>query len=174
MKIHLKKLTEEDSEELFQFELKNRHFFEQMIPGRGDDYYQYESFSDNQRVLLQEQTDEKCFFYLVKNNQADIIGRVNIIDLDVEGTVSIGYRIGESFTGQGIAKEAVRLVIEKAMDIPEIKTIIGKTTTNHLSSQRVLERNGFILEPETNQDTYTNSLGETYDFVQFRLDLQKL
>ena len=44
MKIQLKACTALDAEELYVFELKNRTYFEQSIPSRGDDYYMPEIF----------------------------------------------------------------------------------------------------------------------------------
>lgn len=38
----LVKLQEKHFEKLFKFELENRGYFEEMVPSRGDDYYNLE------------------------------------------------------------------------------------------------------------------------------------
>lgn len=42
--IMLVKLQEKHFEKLFKFELENRGYFEEMVPSRGDDYYDLETF----------------------------------------------------------------------------------------------------------------------------------
>ncbi|WP_260682018.1 GNAT family N-acetyltransferase [Alkalicoccobacillus porphyridii] len=170
--MYLSKLSEGDAEELFQFESINRAFFEQMIPSRGDLYYEYETFYSYHLQLLEEQKNEQCLFYLMRNTDSHIVGRVNLIDLDEEGMMSIGYRIGELFIGKGMATEAVRLIIEKAAAHPKVKRISGKTTENNIPSQKVLERNGFILTAADEDNFYTNDRGESFRFVQYILDVE--
>ncbi|WP_306798788.1 hypothetical protein [Oceanobacillus saliphilus] len=43
MNIAIKKL-QEDLEKLFEFEIENRAYFEEMVPSREDDYYNFEIF----------------------------------------------------------------------------------------------------------------------------------
>lgn len=100
--IYLSLLTEQEGPALYQFELKNREYFEKMIPGRGDDYYQYENFCESHRVLLKEQDEQRSYFYLVKNEAGDIVGRVNIVDINVEGVGAVGYRMARSVAGQAL------------------------------------------------------------------------
>lgn len=45
MDILIEKLSESDFENLFDFELENRDYFEEMVPGRGEDYYHLETFT---------------------------------------------------------------------------------------------------------------------------------
>lgn len=44
MDIIIEKLQYADAENLFEFELENRDYFEEMVPSRGDDYYNFETF----------------------------------------------------------------------------------------------------------------------------------
>ncbi|HSJ39142.1 MAG TPA: hypothetical protein VK945_13120 [Planococcus sp. (in: firmicutes)] len=55
MEISLELLQEKDAQDLFDFEMKNREFFEKMVPGRGDSNYTWETFMERHRDLLAEQ-----------------------------------------------------------------------------------------------------------------------
>lgn len=168
--LHITKLTVEDAEELYQFEAENRSFFEKMIPSRGDAYYDYDTFYAQHLQILEE---DRCYFYLMRHGDSDIIGRVNLIDLDEEGIVTIGYRIGERFAGRGLAKEAVRLAISEAKANSKVKLITAKTTNNNVASQKVLERNGFSRKDGVCDDFYTNKHGETYAFIHYLLSVNE-
>lgn len=142
MTISLSLLQAEDAEDLFDFEVQNRQFFEQMVPGRGDDYYAWETFLERHRDLLNEQEDGLSQFYLVKDGTGKIAGRMNLIDIDKEKSVAeIGFRIGEAHVGKGIANSALKELLGAALPVKQIR---AKTTTVNIASQKVLEKNGFI------------------------------
>jgi len=82
MDITLEKLHSTDAEKLFAFELNNRTFFEEMVPTRGDKYYNFEFFQSSFESLLDEQTQGSSYFYLIKDRNASIIGRVNLVDVE--------------------------------------------------------------------------------------------
>ena len=65
---------------------------------------------------------------------------------EVDGSVEIGYGIIPSQQKQGFATCAVELLIKEAFSGGEIKTVIAHTVLSNYSSQRVLEKNGFIKE----------------------------
>ena len=142
MKISLSLLQESDAEELYEFEVQNRRFFEKMVPSRGDGYYTWETFVERHRDLLDEQANGLSQFYLVKDEEGKIAGRINLIDIDKENSVAeIGFRIGEVHVGKGIGKNALRLLLEAPL---AVKQIAAKTTTVNIASQKVLEKSGFI------------------------------
>jgi len=134
-------LQEFDARELFKFELKNRQFFEQMVPNRGDDYYNFEIFTLRHQELLREQECGLSNFYLIKNNAGEIIGRINLVDMDkINSIAEIGFRVGADYTGKGIGNLALKLLLKTDLNVRQIR---GKTTTVNFASQKVLEKNGF-------------------------------
>lgn len=141
MDISINRLQERDAEELFKFETDNRLFFEEMTPGRGDEYFKFETFKVRHRELLAEQQDGKSKFYLIKDRSGDIVGRINLIDIDIINNVAeVGYRVGKDYLGKGIGTEALNQLLKTELNIKKIK---GKTTNNNIASQRVLEKSGF-------------------------------
>jgi RimJ/RimL family protein N-acetyltransferase len=61
----------------------------------------------------------------------------------VDGRVEIGYGVIPSHQKRGFATEAVRLLLEEAFSIAEIKVVVAHTNPSNRSSQRVLEKNEF-------------------------------
>lgn len=142
MEITLDLLEEKDAQALFHFETENRAFFEQQVPSRGDSYYTWETFLERHRDLLAEQVCGRCRFYLVRDSEGKIAGRLNLVDIDeAAGTAEIGFRMGESFGGKGIGSHALSLLLSTDSAVDKI---YAKTTTVNKSSQRVLEKNGFV------------------------------
>ncbi|MFJ7733166.1 GNAT family N-acetyltransferase [Lysinibacillus sp. NPDC097231] len=163
MDISIHKLQECDEQELFIFEKENRLFFEQMVPSRGEDYYSFETFKERHRELLTEQRERKSIFYLIRDNLGNIVGRINLVDIDATNhCAEIGYRVGEEYGGKGIGARALKLLIESESNIKKIK---AKTTTNNIASQRVLEKNGF--KPVCISDEVFEMNGQNLKFIHY-------
>lgn len=141
MKISIKLLKETDAGELFKFESENRRFFELMVPSRGDDYYQFETFTIRHQQLIKEQEDGLSKFYLIKNDTEEILGRINLVDIDHKNNIAdIGFRVGEEHVGNGIGNQALNLLLDTSLIVKKIR---GKTTSVNHASQKVLEKNNF-------------------------------
>lgn len=61
----------------------------------------------------------------------------------VDSKVEIGYGVIPSQQKRGFATEAVKLLLQEAFSITEIKVVIAHTDPLNRSSQRVLEKNEF-------------------------------
>lgn len=164
--IAIKKLQEEDFEKLYEFELENRAYFEQIVPGRGDDYYNYEIFKQRNKALIDEQNQGLSYFFLIKNKEDKVLGRMNLVDIDKsKGFGHIGYRVGKAYTGKGIASRALKLLLEKTTELG-IRQILAKTTTNNKASQKVLEKSGF--QHIATEDEEFNMNGQLVSFVYYK------
>ncbi|PKR76750.1 GNAT family N-acetyltransferase [Halalkalibacillus sediminis] len=162
MKFSIEKLSPQDAEQLYQFELENRHFFEKMVPSRGEDYFQWETFQERHSSLLEEQASGESHFYLLKEGDV-ILGRLNLtIDLETK-TGDLGYRVGESFTGKGVAVGALKLLLEN-VNRKDVERINARTTSNNIASQKVLEKNGFVRMGEGESFEMN---GENVTFIHF-------
>jgi len=166
LELSLKKLCIRDAEALFDFELKNKEFFEKMVPTRGEDYYKYDVFLSRLELLLDEQEQGISYFYLIKDELDTILGRMNVVDIEESSSIGyLGYRVGQEHTGKGIASKALKLLVEELSDEGNIKEINAKTTTNNIASQRVLERNKFVQNAISDETIEMN--GEKLKFVYY-------
>ncbi|MCM3323464.1 GNAT family N-acetyltransferase [Cytobacillus kochii] len=144
MTYRLTRLSNDDAKELFKFEKVNKQFFEKSVPPRPVSYEIYEQFLQVLIGLLEEQAENKSLFYLIKNETDEIVGRINIVDIDWrEKKGYLGYRIGEAYTGKGIATHALQILLQQNK---EINHLLAKTTKDNISSQKVLERNDFGMQ----------------------------
>ncbi|WP_342745619.1 GNAT family N-acetyltransferase [Virgibacillus proomii] len=159
--IKLKLLQPEDAEALLKFEAENRAFFETMVPSRGDEYYHIPNFLVRHEALLEDQSEGRASFYLIKDSH-NILGRINIVDLNDNRKVGhLGYRIGKIHTGKGVATQALSLLLKDSI-ATSLRQLHAKTTMNNISSQKVLQKNGFIHEK-----TEKNSFEMYGEFVKF-------
>ncbi|MBU9722839.1 MULTISPECIES: GNAT family N-acetyltransferase [Bacillaceae] len=145
MNIKIEQLQALDAVDLFQFELENREFFEKMVPGRGDDYYNFEIFQTRHQALLDEQAQGISYFYLIKELEGAILGRMNLVDIDESQQQKLGhlgYRVGKSHTGKGVANKGLKLFLE-TMRQQGVGQILAKTTSDNIASQKVLTKNDF-------------------------------
>lgn len=164
--LHISLLKESDAKDLLQFELENRRYFAASISDRGDDY-----FSNFQTILannIEEQNRGECQYYLARNSSGDIIGRVNLFSIGMQGnlrTASLGYRFGEVFCGKGYATLAVSLVCEKAKYELNIHQLKAMVSVQNVASQRVLEKSEFMIVDGT--PTHFVSNGKTVQAIHY-------
>lgn len=103
--------------------------------------------------------------YPVTLKDSTYIGYVQAVPSD-DGTWEIGYHIGENYTKQGYATEAVTAflpVIMKQIGITEMK---GICLADNLASAKVMERCGFIKLYE-GKDNYQGEEREICKFVYY-------
>ncbi|GLC89389.1 GNAT family N-acetyltransferase [Lysinibacillus piscis] len=160
----IEKLQQTDTQQLYEFELENRDYFEQLVPSRGQDYYHFDNFLIQHATLLEEQAQGQALYYLIKDHNGFIMGRLNVVDID-GNTAHIGYRIAEAYSGQGIASQALALLLT-TIHQQGIQQLLAKTTNNNIASQKILEKNGFQLI-ETNEDTFEMH-GQPLHFVYYQ------
>ncbi|MDX8363362.1 GNAT family N-acetyltransferase [Cytobacillus sp. IB215316] len=165
MDILIEQLDVTDAHNLYKFELQNREFFEEMVPSRGDDYYGLEVFKKRHETLLEEQAQGSSYFYLIKSTDGSIVGRINLVDIDKSQKIGhLGHRVGQLYTRKGVAKKAVKLLLEKLTD-QDIIQVKAKTTTNNIASQKVLEKNGFKHSKSYDEESEMN--GQKLNFVYY-------
>lgn len=143
--LHICPPTESDAEALLAFELSNRAYFEQAVQAREPAYYSLEGV---QRAIAEAQADrdnDKAYQYLAKLDDA-IVGRVNLTAVARRyfNKAVIGYRLGQAFTGRGLASQAVDLALKQAFGQLDLWRVEAVVRPDNIGSVRVLERNGFV------------------------------
>lgn len=138
----LERLRADHAPALLAFERENREYFARTISDRGDAYFA--EFASFHRARLAEQDAGVCHFHLVLDDQGELVGRVNLVDVD-DGDAELGYRIGERAAGRGVATAAVREVCRLAATAYRLSTLTAVTTLDNRASRTVLGRNGFTV-----------------------------
>lgn len=136
-----------------------------MVPGRPEAYFTYEGYHSIHEDLLKEQEEGISFFYLIKSTDNNILGRINIVDINQNShSGQIGYRIGENHSGKGVATQAMAMFLNEISSLPVFE-LYAKTTTNNKGSQIVLERNNFTRVFTTSETVMLN--GANLNFVHY-------
>lgn len=145
MNITIQSVSEKDYEEIYQFENRNKAFFEQMLPPRSEAYYQYDTFKAIMEKLQIEQNEGQYHMYIIRNEKDAFVGRINL-QISVSEKIKsadLGYRMDYEEQGNGYASEAIALVLRVAFEDLMIYKVTAGTAKNNAASQKVLEKNGF-------------------------------
>lgn len=88
----------------------------------------------------------------------------NLMCYLLEGEREVGYWIGKSYWGKGIATRALKLFLEQFTERP----LFARAAKDNAASLRVLEKCGFI--PYAEERSYANARGEEIEEVLLRLE----
>jgi ribosomal-protein-alanine N-acetyltransferase len=136
----LERLRADHADALLAFERANRAYFARSVPDRGDAYFA--GFPARHQALLAEQDAGLCHFHVVLDEAGELIGRVNLVDV-ADSQAELGYRIGESAAGRGVATASVRELCRLAATTYGLVSLSAVTTLDNPASRTVLRRNGF-------------------------------
>lgn len=170
--IYIKPLELSDLQDLYEFEITNRSFFERIGFGRGDSYYDLTCFSTILNELVEEQEKNLHYMYLVKDHSDKIVGRINLVSVvrGIFNKAELGYRIDEAHQGMGYATKAVKLVLDEAERIHKLHRIEAGTSPDNIGSQIVLIKNGFQFTGRNNKYIYKNGKWNDSIFFEKILD----
>ena len=79
-----------------------------------------------------------------QNNQ--VMGVVTLVPRPRQRMVELGYWLGLSFWGRGLATEVVRQALRVGFEQAGYHHFLAEVVASHASSIRVLEKNGFKLQ----------------------------
>lgn len=137
-------LRKQDASQLWAFETQHRAYFESWINARASDFYTPEGFDRALQTALQQQAAEQAFHYLIWQG-GELAGRINLTQVRQAHfhSATLGYRIAPSHSGQGLASEAVRAVMQQAFHTHGLQRLEATARPENPASIRVLEKNGF-------------------------------
>ncbi|HET6147930.1 MAG TPA: GNAT family N-acetyltransferase [Polyangia bacterium] len=90
-------------------------------------------------------------FFLHRLEDDVVVGEIGG-GLVAAGVVEIGYAVVASCWGRGYATEAVRALLQRAVAVPGLARIIAHAPLDRPASGRVLEKAGFALVGEEQDD----------------------
>lgn len=147
--VRLERLRADHADVLLAFERENREFFARSVPDRGDAYFT--QFASRHEALLAEQDTGAIHFHLVLDGYGALVGRANLVDVR-DGAAEVGYRVGASAAGRGVATAAVAELCRLAAGSYGLSTLTALTSPDNPASAAVLRKNGFTAVEEIDID----------------------
>ncbi|MGI9604093.1 MAG: GNAT family N-acetyltransferase [Acidimicrobiales bacterium] len=106
---------------------------------------------------LGEQFREGPVLVVSERSTADVIGLMLLFEDRVgpSGPVvlRLGYLLAESCWGQGYASELIGGFVGMCRSQSDIGSVAGGVARTNHASRRVLEKNGFVAEPQSDDDS---------------------
>ena len=93
------------------------------------------------------ESTEGPFVYPALKKDGTYVGYVQAVPLE-EGGTEIGYHIGEAYTKQGYATEAVKAFLPVILDKMNLTQMAGVCLAENLASVKVMEKSGFVKQYE--------------------------
>jgi ribosomal-protein-alanine N-acetyltransferase len=124
---------------------KNREFLAPWEPTREERYSTVEAQLELIEAALDRAARALSLPHVILDEDGAVQGRITLNNI-VRGpfqSCSVGYWLGESANGRGLATKAVASVKQIAFRMLGLHRIEAGTLRRNLRSQRVLERNGF-------------------------------
>ncbi len=125
------------------FELANRAYFATFISDRGDAFFEH--FDESFNALLAEQDAGTCVLHVLVDENAEVLGRFNLVDL-ADGTAELGYRVAQHVAGHGVATATVQELCHRAAARYGLRALRAATTFDNVASQKVLTKAGFARD----------------------------
>jgi [ribosomal protein S5]-alanine N-acetyltransferase len=128
------------AEALERFERANREFFARHVSDRGDDYF--EQFEQRLAPLVDDNRSGRSLCFVLVGSNDDVVGRVNLYDIDRPELAELGFRVAKSAQGKGVATRGVRAALRVAR-ARGVRSVVARAATTNIASQHVLEKCGF-------------------------------
>lgn len=136
-------LNENHRDQLFEFEVQNRNWFESLIAPRGDAFYSRTGVISHIAEISNLYRMGKTL-PLVLLEEGKIVARANVKKVSLRNkTAEVGYRVSEQYTGNGIGSyclsELIRLSRLKIGNL-QLNAIVLE---NNPASRHILEKHSF-------------------------------
>ena len=97
--------------------------------------------------------------FLVHRSDDDVVvGEIGGAFVDERGSIEVGYAIVESQRNRGYATAAIEALVTKARAASEVRRILAHTPLERPQSGRVLEKAGFSMVRETDDEDEAGNL----------------
>jgi RimJ/RimL family protein N-acetyltransferase len=90
-----------------------------------------------------------------------VVGGIGFHGPPRDGVVEVGYGVVPEVRQQGVATEALRMILEVAAGFEQVRRVCGRTAPDNLASQRVMLAAGLKL------------VGRDPDFLHYEIDIRE-
>lgn len=166
----LRTLKEEDASDLATLVYRNRHYWSIYEPRHQDSYFTAAVQREKILESLHNMKNQREFSYGIYHSVSHaLIGHISMYSVKrlPFSSAFIGYSIDENYVGQGIATEAVQLVVKHGMEVVGLHRIEAYVSPRNIGSIRVLEKAKLQREGLLRQLLFIN--GEWEDHYLYAL-----
>lgn len=136
-------LSKHHLNQLLNFELENRAWFESFIEPRDNAFYSEQGVCEHIDAEIDKVNSGAAFCgLLIKDN--DIVARANLRDI-CANKAFVGYRVSKRFTSQGYASFCLASLIKIAKIEFDVQYLEAKVLENNPVSKHVLLKQGFEI-----------------------------
>lgn len=82
---------------------------------------------------------------IIERSSRRFVGSINFKGAPVDGEAEIGYGIDAPYRGRGFMSESVGAFVGWGRGRADLRVIVAETLNDNFASQRVLEKNGFVV-----------------------------
>ncbi|PWB31396.1 GNAT family N-acetyltransferase [Pseudomonas sp. SDI] len=145
----VRELRSTDAPALLAFEIQNRAWFEAHVDARPPAFYSAQGVVEHIDGYLTYFARGVWHPFVIEDASGAIVARANLKSIDArQCCAEVGYRVGQSVCGQGLATLALRHLIREARQRWQLTQLLAYVFKDNLGSCKVLERCGFLLELE--------------------------
>ncbi len=102
------------------------------------------------------ETPAEWFGYLVVEGETqETAGVCSFKGPPADGVLELAFYTFPGFEGRGIATEMTRFLLERARQLPKVKSVIAYTSPDNSTAAHILEKTGFRFTGEERDDTLT-------------------
>ena len=143
--MYIRDLEMGDADNLLEFELENRVWFEEFMTARPKGFYGLAAVREHIRAHLIARQRGRFHGCVVLGEEGKIIARANLREIVLsQGIADVGYRVGQAHVGRGVASAATRYLMALAYEEWRLKQLRAYVIVDNVASCRVLEKNGFV------------------------------
>ena len=156
---YLRTFTERDAFELASLLSRNKYFWSQFEPLHREEFYtveaQHKKIIESLQMLAMRREYSLGIFDYRTNT---LIGHISLYAIKrvPYSSAFIGYSMDQSYTGRGIASEAVQLMLQLAFQTLQLHRVEAYIAPDNIASIRVIEKNGFQREGLLRKLLYIN------------------
>ena len=102
------------------------------------------------------ETPAEWFGYLVVEGATqETVGVASFKGPPVDGALELAFYTFPGFEGRGIATEMVRFLLQRARELPKVKSVIAYTAPDNSTAAHILEKLAFRFTGEERDQTLT-------------------
>ena len=164
--VFLRQLRAEDAPSLLELRLADRDFLADFEPHRQPSYF---TRSGQAAEIAADEVDDRAggghAFGIFRTEDERLAGRVRLSNV-VRGAwhnATLGYFVARSYSGRGVATEAVGLTLGFAFEEASLHRVQAGVMPHNHASRRVLEKNGFRLEGRAERYLFIGGAWQDHD-----------